>query len=61
MAAPIHRLNAVCPYFTMFPLEFPLRILAEAQADHWVLDPFCGRGTTLLRPDCMGSARLVLT
>ena len=20
-----HALNAVCPYFTMFPLEFPMR------------------------------------
>jgi hypothetical protein len=31
----------------MFPLGFPLRILREraAKAD-WVLDPFCGRGTT---------------
>jgi len=44
---PIRRLNAICPYFTMFPLEFPLWILAGARADQWVLDPFCGRGTTL--------------
>ena len=47
MAAPIQRLNAVCPYFTMFPLEFPLGVLTESQAGQWVLDPFCGRGTTL--------------
>ncbi len=47
VAAPISRWNAICPYFTMFPLEFPLRILAGARADQWVLDPFCGRGTTL--------------
>jgi hypothetical protein len=40
-------LNAVCPYFTMFPLSFPLRILERrAQARDWVLDPFSGRGTT---------------
>ena len=40
-------LNAICPYFTMFPLEFPRRILAEhARAGQRVLDPFCGRGTT---------------
>src|SRR5205809_7726832 len=40
-------LNAVCPYFTMFPLEFPRRILARhARAGQRVLDPFCGRGTT---------------
>jgi hypothetical protein len=31
----------------MFPLDFPLKQLARAQKDEWVLDPFCGRGTTL--------------
>lgn len=41
------RLNAICPYFTMFPLDFPHRILAEhASSGQWVADPFCGRGTT---------------
>lgn len=40
-------LNAVCPYYTMFPVSFPLRVLKRrANADDWVLDPFCGRGTT---------------
>jgi hypothetical protein len=40
-------LNAVCPYFTMFPLDFPLSVLdGKAQRGDWVLDPFCGRGTT---------------
>ncbi|WP_341895557.1 DNA methyltransferase [Ferrovibrio terrae] len=40
-------LNAICPYFTMFPLEFPLRILKRyANEEDVVLDPFCGRGTT---------------
>jgi len=40
-------LNGICPYFTMFPLDFPLRILGErASKGDWVLDPFCGRGTT---------------
>jgi DNA methylase len=40
-------LNAVCPYFTMFPLEFPLRVLRRRAArGDWVLDPFSGRGTT---------------
>ena len=41
------RLAAICPYFTMFPLEFPLNVLEDAST--WkgaVLDPFCGRGTT---------------
>jgi hypothetical protein len=31
----------------MFPLEFPLKQLATARKDEWVLDPFCGRGTTM--------------
>ena len=40
-------LNAICPYFTMFPLGFPYGVLASrAGASDWVLDPFCGRGTT---------------
>lgn len=40
-------LNAVCPYYTMYPLNFPLRVLKEhGDEGDWVLDPFCGRGTT---------------
>lgn len=40
-------LNGVCPYFTMFPLDFPYTILnVHASSGEWVLDPFCGRGTT---------------
>jgi hypothetical protein len=40
-------LNGICPYFTMFPLEFPLNILKRrAREGDYVLDPFCGRGTT---------------
>ena len=27
------RLNAICPYYTMFPLDFPLGVLADAGAD----------------------------
>ena len=42
------RLNALCPYYTMFPLSFPQRHLKPATAGGWVLDPFCGRGTTNL-------------
>ncbi len=41
-----HSLNAVCPYYTMFPIEFPLTVLRGAKKSDWVLDPFCGRGTT---------------
>ncbi len=40
------RLNNICPYFTMFPLEFPFSRLKNAAPNDWVLDPFCGRGTT---------------
>ena len=40
-------LNGICPYFTMFPLKFPLNILKRrARKGDIVLDPFCGRGTT---------------
>lgn len=41
------RLNAVCPYYTMFPLDFPLRQMESYPDAKRVLDPFCGRGTTL--------------
>jgi hypothetical protein len=41
------RLNAVCPYYTMFPLDFPLGQLALYPSARKILDPFCGRGTTL--------------
>ncbi|MEV3924404.1 DNA methyltransferase [Actinomadura coerulea] len=41
------RLNAICPYYTMFPLDFPLEHLAAKPDATRVLDPFCGRGTTL--------------
>src|SRR5579884_2554529 len=40
-------LNGICPYFTMFPLDFPYFILnGRAKPGEWVIDPFCGRGTT---------------
>jgi hypothetical protein len=41
------RLNAVCPYYTMFPLDFPLSQMELFPDARRVLDPFCGRGTTL--------------
>jgi hypothetical protein len=43
----VRRLNAICPYYTMFPLDFPLEQLAAYPGAARVLDPFCGRGTTL--------------
>src|SRR6266567_4597424 len=39
-------LNGICPYYTMYPLDFPLTALKRAEKDDWVYDPFCGRGTT---------------
>lgn len=43
----VEALNAICPYYTMFPLHFPMRVLrGRVDAHDWVLDPFCGRGTT---------------
>lgn len=47
-------LNAVCPYYTMFPLDFPLRVLSRASSDEVVLDPFCGRGTTIFAARLLG-------
>jgi hypothetical protein len=48
-------LNAVCPYYTMYPLEFPSRVLRRnAVPGEWVLDPFCGRGTTLFAARLLG-------
>jgi DNA modification methylase len=46
LTEPRHSLNAVCPYFTMFPLSFPFRALKQASPRALVLDPFCGRGTS---------------
>ena len=46
--APILRLNGLAPYYTMFPLTFPFNALRNSRPGDWVLDPFCGRGTTLL-------------
>lgn len=49
------KLNGICPYFTMFPLQFPYGILSEnAASDDIVLDPFCGRGTTIYAARLLG-------
>jgi hypothetical protein len=45
---PSSALNAVCPYYTMFPIEFPISVLKRFGNPRLrVLDPFCGRGTTI--------------
>lgn len=42
-----YALNAICPYYTMYPLDFPLQALRKhGKRGEWVIDPFCGRGTT---------------
>ncbi len=53
MGASVH---TVCPYFTMFPIEFPVRVLRRAQSGDSVLDPFCGRGTTNYAARTLGLA-----
>ena len=47
-------LNAIAPYYTMFPIQFPLSRLRKARINDWVLDPFCGRGTTLYASRLLG-------
>jgi hypothetical protein len=52
---PRNALNAICPYFTMFPLEYPLRVLEKHRKNNpIVMDPFCGRGTTLFAARQLG-------
>ena len=52
---PSYALNAICPYFTMFPLEYPLRVLTRHRKKKpIVMDPFCGRGTTLFAARSLG-------
>lgn len=52
---PRHALNAIFPYFTMFPLEYPLAVLNRyRKSEAIVMDPFCGRGTTLYAARFLG-------
>jgi hypothetical protein len=43
-----HRLHALCPYFAMFPEQFVQKHLVWSKPGELILDPFCGRGTTVL-------------
>jgi hypothetical protein len=52
-ASAVDALNAICPYFTMFPLRFPLKVLSGSIRGV-VVDPFCGRGTTNLAARVLG-------
>lgn len=48
-------LNAICPYYTMFPLSFPMRVIGRRRPPSgWIADPFCGRGTTNLAARLVG-------
>ena len=50
-------LNGICPYFTMFPLDFPYKVLkGNASGGEWILDPFSGRGTTNYASRILGLA-----
>ena len=50
-----YALNAICPYYTMFPLEYPLGIISKhIKYLPTILDPFCGRGTTIFAARKMG-------
>jgi hypothetical protein len=52
---PRFALNAICPYLTMFPLEYPLQVLERHREQRpLVVDPFCGRGTTLFAARMLG-------
>jgi DNA modification methylase len=52
---PSSALNAICPYYTMFPLSFPLSVLRRfGNAKLRILDPFCGRGTTIFAARILG-------
>src|SRR5438552_10130185 len=52
--SPKLRLNGVCAYYAMFPLSFPYRRLRTVKRGSWVLDPFCGRGTTNVAARLLG-------
>src|SRR5436309_1195915 len=44
-----HPLHALCPYFAMFPETFARRHIKRwTRKGDLVLDPYCGRGTTIL-------------
>jgi hypothetical protein len=44
-----HRFHSLCPYFAMFPESFVRRnLLAWSRPKDVILDPFSGRGTTVL-------------
>lgn len=50
-----NRLHSICPYFAMFPEEFVREYVgAYTEVGEYVLDPFSGRGTTVLESLILG-------
>src|SRR5437588_4601107 len=50
-----NRFHSLCPYFAMFPESFAERWINDlTRRGEWVLDPFCGRGTTPFQALLMG-------
>ncbi|MCU0917855.1 MAG: site-specific DNA-methyltransferase, partial [Planctomycetes bacterium] len=48
-------LHAICPYFAMFPESFVREHVKQySDESDWILDPFCGRGTTVLESLLLG-------
>lgn len=48
ISTPVGRWAALGPYYAMFPVRFAYeRILRYTASDDVVVDPFCGRGTTV--------------
>lgn len=55
MTTPKWPLQAICPYFAMFPAGFVRKqVEAHSEKGDWVFDPFCGRGTTILESLLLG-------
>ena len=52
MRNPLH---SICPYFAMFPERFVReKVERFSEKNEWVLDPFSGRGTTVLESRLAG-------
>lgn len=47
-------INGICPYFTMFPIQYPVNILNNISNHTVVFDPFSGRGTSLFAARMFG-------
>lgn len=50
-----HRFHSLCPYFAMFPESFVEKWIPRlSRPGEYILDPFCGRGTTPFQALLMG-------